>query len=121
MARSAARRRATSARTTRGDAPPVACATCACNSASTLRSGRSGTEDSSAIRRQNYGASPRHARGHAFARRLRFRRPVPYTLPPPMLDFYNIDSQLSEEERAIRDSVRRFVDEKVLPIIGKAY
>jgi len=38
-----------------------------------------------------------------------------------MLDFYNIDSQLSEEERAIRDSVRRFVDEKVLPIIGKAY
>src|SRR5258706_4639450 len=38
-----------------------------------------------------------------------------------MLDFYNIDSLLSEEERAIRDSVRRFVDEKVLPIIGKAY
>src|SRR3954466_12246458 len=38
-----------------------------------------------------------------------------------MLDFYNIDSQLSEEERAIRDSVRRFVDERVLPIIGKAY
>src|SRR3954470_6189508 len=38
-----------------------------------------------------------------------------------MLDFYNIDTQLSEEERAIRDSVRRFVDEKVIPIIGKAY
>ncbi|HEY4303328.1 MAG TPA: acyl-CoA dehydrogenase family protein [Gemmatimonadaceae bacterium] len=38
-----------------------------------------------------------------------------------MLDFYNIDSQLSEEERAIRDSVRQFVDEKVIPIIGKAY
>jgi len=38
-----------------------------------------------------------------------------------MLDFYNIDSLLSEEERAIRDSVRRFVDEKVLPVIGKAY
>src|SRR3954453_15580235 len=38
-----------------------------------------------------------------------------------MLDFFNIDSQLSEEERAVRDSVRRFVDEKVLPIIGKAY
>src|ERR1700740_1189701 len=38
-----------------------------------------------------------------------------------MLDFYNIDSQLSEEERAIRDSVRRFVDEKVIPIIGTAY
>ena len=38
-----------------------------------------------------------------------------------MLDFYDIDSVLSEEERAVRDSVRRFVDEKVLPIIGKCY
>ncbi|HXT18527.1 MAG TPA: acyl-CoA dehydrogenase family protein [Gemmatimonadaceae bacterium] len=38
-----------------------------------------------------------------------------------MLDFYNIDSQLSEEERAVRDSVRRFVDDRVLPIIGKCY
>lgn len=38
-----------------------------------------------------------------------------------MLDFFNIDSQLSEEERAIRDSVRAFVDERVLPIIGQAY
>src|SRR3954466_1343890 len=38
-----------------------------------------------------------------------------------MLDFYNIDGVLSEEERAVRDSVRRFVDERVLPIIGDAY
>jgi glutaryl-CoA dehydrogenase len=38
-----------------------------------------------------------------------------------MEDFFNIDSQLSSEERAIRDSVRRFVDDKVLPIIGQAY
>ena len=38
-----------------------------------------------------------------------------------MLDFFNIDSVLSEEERAVRDSVRRFVDERVLPIIGKCY
>jgi glutaryl-CoA dehydrogenase len=38
-----------------------------------------------------------------------------------MLDFYNIDSVLSEEERAVRDSVRHFVDERVLPIIGDAY
>ena len=36
-------------------------------------------------------------------------------------DFFSIDSVLSEEERAIRDSVRRFVDERVLPIIGKCY
>src|SRR6476619_375799 len=38
-----------------------------------------------------------------------------------MLDFFNIDSLLSEEERAVRDSVRRFVDERVLPIIGTCY
>src|SRR3954466_8150794 len=38
-----------------------------------------------------------------------------------MQDFFNIDSQLSSDEIAVRDSVRRFVDEKVLPIIGNAY
>src|ERR1700755_1865268 len=38
-----------------------------------------------------------------------------------MLDFFAIDSLLSEEERAVRDSVRRFVDEKVIPIIGQCY
>jgi glutaryl-CoA dehydrogenase len=38
-----------------------------------------------------------------------------------MLDFFNIDSLLTEEERAVRDSVRSFVDDKILPIIGKCY
>jgi len=38
-----------------------------------------------------------------------------------MQDFFNIDSQLSDEEKAVRDSVRRFVDERVLPIIGNCY
>jgi glutaryl-CoA dehydrogenase len=38
-----------------------------------------------------------------------------------MTDFYNIDSVLSEEERAVRDTIRSFVDEKVLPIIGDCY
>lgn len=36
-------------------------------------------------------------------------------------DFFNIESALSEEERAVRDSVRRFVDERVLPVIGQCY
>ncbi len=36
-------------------------------------------------------------------------------------DFYDIDSVLSEDERAVRNSVRQFVDDKVLPIIGSAY
>ncbi len=38
-----------------------------------------------------------------------------------MEDFFNIDSALSEEERAVRDSVRAYVDENVLPIIGDCY
>ena len=42
-------------------------------------------------------------------------------LKPRAGDLYNIDAALTEEERAIRDSVRAFVDEKVLPIIGPCY
>src|SRR5213592_4108178 len=38
-----------------------------------------------------------------------------------MLDFFGIDSLLSEEELAVRASVRRFVDYRVLPIIGQCY
>jgi glutaryl-CoA dehydrogenase len=33
------------------------------------------------------------------------------------LDFYNIDDLLTDEEKAVRDTVRRWVDERVLPII----
>jgi glutaryl-CoA dehydrogenase len=36
-------------------------------------------------------------------------------------DFFDIDSALSEEERAVRESVRQFVDDRVLPIIGQHY
>jgi glutaryl-CoA dehydrogenase len=36
-------------------------------------------------------------------------------------DFFDIDGSLSEDERAVRESVRRFVDERVLPIIGTCY
>jgi glutaryl-CoA dehydrogenase len=42
-------------------------------------------------------------------------------LKPRDGDLFNIDAALTEEERAVRDSVRGFVDEKVLPIIGDAY
>ena len=37
------------------------------------------------------------------------------------IDFYDSDSLLSEEERAIRDTVRRWVDDEVIPIIGDHY
>ena len=36
-------------------------------------------------------------------------------------DLYDIRSMLSEEERAVQDTVARFTDERVLPIIGKAF
>ena len=36
-------------------------------------------------------------------------------------DLFNIDAALTEEERAIRATVRAFVDEKVLPVIGDCY
>lgn len=42
-------------------------------------------------------------------------------LKPRDADLFNIDAALTEEERAVRDSVRRFVDERVLPIIGDCY
>lgn len=37
---------------------------------------------------------------------------------PAATDLYNIDHLLSEEERMVRDTVRKFVQERVLPIIG---
>lgn len=37
------------------------------------------------------------------------------------VDFYDIDSLLTEEERLVRDSVRSFVDARVLPGISKHY
>jgi len=37
------------------------------------------------------------------------------------VDFYNFDSLLSEEERAVRDMVRTWVDENLMPIIGECY
>jgi glutaryl-CoA dehydrogenase len=35
----------------------------------------------------------------------------------PGVDFYDVDEMLSDDERAVRDLVREFVDEQVLPII----
>jgi glutaryl-CoA dehydrogenase len=37
------------------------------------------------------------------------------------LDLYDIDTLLSEEERMIRDSVARFVDERAMPIIAEHF
>ncbi|MEE8250899.1 MAG: acyl-CoA dehydrogenase family protein [Gemmatimonadales bacterium] len=37
------------------------------------------------------------------------------------VDFYDLDSLLSEEERAVRGTVRKWVDDEVMPIIGEHY
>jgi len=37
------------------------------------------------------------------------------------VDFYDIDSLLTDEERLTRDSVRNFVEEKLVPIIEECY
>src|SRR5690606_7333892 len=37
------------------------------------------------------------------------------------VDFYDMDSLLSEEERAVRDTVRQWVTEALIPVIGPAY
>ena len=40
---------------------------------------------------------------------------------PAGVDFYDIDSLLTEEERQIRDQVGEWVDERYLPLVEKAY
>jgi glutaryl-CoA dehydrogenase len=37
------------------------------------------------------------------------------------VDFYDMDSLLSEEERAVRDTVRQWVSDELMPVIGAAY
>ena len=37
------------------------------------------------------------------------------------VDFYQLDTLLSEEERAIRDTVRSWVDQHLMPVIGECY
>jgi glutaryl-CoA dehydrogenase len=40
---------------------------------------------------------------------------------PPAADLYNIDHLFSEEERMVRDTVQKFVRERVLPVIGEHF
>src|SRR3989449_2463362 len=37
------------------------------------------------------------------------------------VDFYDVDSMLAEEERAVHDTVRLWVDDNLIPIIGEHY
>jgi len=42
-------------------------------------------------------------------------------MPFQGVDFYRIDDLLSEEERMVRDTVRRFVDDHVIPVIDQHF
>ena len=52
---------------------------------------------------------------------------IPHSAKPTVaaeldpLDLYNVRSMLSDEERLVQDSVGRFVDDKVIPIIGECF
>ena len=37
------------------------------------------------------------------------------------VDFYDIESLLTEEQRMVRDTVRDWVEDRLMPIIGDAY
>lgn len=37
------------------------------------------------------------------------------------IDFYDIDALLSEEERMVRDTIRSWVEDRLMPVIGDAY
>src|SRR5438046_7773274 len=37
------------------------------------------------------------------------------------VDFYDVDGLLSEEERAVRDTVRGWVDDNLMPVIAEHY
>jgi len=40
---------------------------------------------------------------------------------PPLVDFYRVDDLLSEEERLVRATVGRFVDDRFLPLVADHY
>src|SRR5687767_15691640 len=65
-----------------------------------------------------WGAAPQHAS-------IQWRFPVARTAEPAMAlhpyDLYDVRSLLSEEEQAVQDTVARFTNERVLPIIGEAF
>jgi glutaryl-CoA dehydrogenase len=40
---------------------------------------------------------------------------------PPLVDFYRVDDLLSEEERLVRATIARFVDDRFLPLVSDHY
>ena len=52
---------------------------------------------------------------------------IPHSAKPTVaaeldpLDIYNVRSMLSDEERLVQDSVGKFVDDKVIPIVGECF
>ncbi|MDQ6884260.1 MAG: acyl-CoA dehydrogenase family protein [Candidatus Dormibacteraeota bacterium] len=40
---------------------------------------------------------------------------------PPLTDFYRVDDLLNEEERLVRSTIGRFVDQRFLPVVAEHY
>jgi glutaryl-CoA dehydrogenase len=57
----------------------------------------------------------------ASARQSRSAAQHQHVALPPATDLYNISALLSEDERMVRDTVREFVRDRVLPIIGEHF
>ncbi|HEY7461494.1 MAG TPA: acyl-CoA dehydrogenase family protein [Gemmatimonadota bacterium] len=72
------------------------------------------------------GRAPAGGKGRAESPEAAAGRPAASTgrgirAPFKGVDYYDISSLLSDEERLARDTVRRFVDERVMPIIEDHY
>src|SRR5216684_376084 len=57
--------------------------------------------------------------GYPRTRHHRQRLPMPPKFQG--VDFYDVDGLLSEEERAVRDTVRAWVDDNLMPVIAEHY
>ncbi|MGH7859278.1 MAG: acyl-CoA dehydrogenase family protein, partial [Candidatus Binatia bacterium] len=42
-------------------------------------------------------------------------------MPSPSLDYFDVESQLSSDERMVRDTARQFVEEEYLPTVQDAF
>jgi glutaryl-CoA dehydrogenase len=42
-------------------------------------------------------------------------------MPFSGLDYFGLDELLTDEERLVRDTFRRFVDDELMPIVGKHF
>src|SRR4051812_29230273 len=82
--------------------------------ASAASAGAHATKSENARKRRMAGSVPRRCTSTTDA-------PSSRTMSARITDVFDIDHLFSDEERAVRDTVRKFVDKSVLPIVAKHY